>query len=96
MTHAPLTSTDVKSLILDCLEGTLKGMSVRRQDVGNDFDLREEGVIDSLGLVQLLTELETRLGLRIDFDGLAADDLTTIGPLSTYIADRCLGVHRSP
>lgn len=90
MTSPARTTEDIKCLILDCLGSALAGLRVRRQDVGNDFDLRAEGVIDSLGFVQLLTALEMRLGLEIDFDELAPDDLTVIGPLSRYIADRCL------
>jgi acyl carrier protein len=75
---------EVKKLIVSCCPPTGR-LSDRLPD---DFDLRAEGVVDSLGFVALLTEIETRLGAQIDFDGLDAEDLTRIGPLARYIAER--------
>ena len=74
---------DVKRLILTCC--STSGLSDRIPD---DFDLRAEGIVDSLGFVALLTEIETRLGAQIDFDSLDPEDLTRIGPLARYIAER--------
>ena len=37
---------------------------------------------------ELITEIETRLGCEIDFDGLDPELLTRLGPLARYIAER--------
>ncbi len=80
------TVADVRGLILSCCEAT--GSTPVTGDLPDEFDLRAEGLVDSIGFVALLSELETRLGCQIDFDRLDPDDLTRIGPLARYIAER--------
>jgi len=48
-------------------------------------------VIDSFGTVEMIGALEERYGLEFDFDELAPDDLTRVGPLSSYVARKLNG-----
>jgi acyl carrier protein len=59
---------------------------VELADVPSSFDLLLEGVIDSFGVIELITQLEQRFGVEFDLDGLDVDDLTRVGPLSEYVA----------
>ena len=77
---------DPKALILECLAHAESPLGLEAAAVPDSFDLRAEGVIDSLGFVRLLTELESRLGFEIDLADLDPADLTIIGPLSAHIA----------
>jgi acyl carrier protein len=77
---------DAKTLILECLAHAESPVRLEAADVPDSFDLRAEGVIDSLGFLRLLTELEARLGFEIDLADLDPADLTTIGPLAAHIA----------
>jgi acyl carrier protein len=52
------------------------------------FDLRVEGLVDSLGFLQLVAHLELELGFEIDFSDLDPEHLTIFGRLSSYIAER--------
>jgi acyl carrier protein len=52
----------------------------------DDFDFRAQGVIDSLGFVRMLNELERRLECPIDLSELAPQKLTNFGVLVSYIA----------
>ena len=74
----------VRDMILDCLGGLLVSGSLP-DPVPDGFNLIGEGVIDSLGFVQLLAELESRLGLAIDFAGLDPEEFAVVGPLSRHI-----------
>jgi hypothetical protein len=76
---------DMKRLIVSCCSA-IKSSVVLPSDLPDDFDLRQEGIVDSLGFIALLTELETRLGHGVDVDGLDPEDLTRIGPLARHIA----------
>jgi acyl carrier protein len=76
----------VKSLITAILEPKLAAVSPPIGDLRDDLDLRAAGLVDSLGFVALLTELETRLGRPLDLADLAPDQLTKIGPLVRHIA----------
>jgi len=57
-------------------------------ELHDDFDLRGAGLIDSLRFLQLISELERRLGYHVDLADLNPADLTKIGPLSQHIAWR--------
>jgi acyl carrier protein len=77
----------VRGLILSILEGQLaRGAAAELPD---DFNLLAEGVVDSMGFVGLIAELESRLAMEIDLGDLDPDDLGALGPLSRYIAGRC-------
>jgi acyl carrier protein len=78
----------VKSLMASILEPTLVANNMPTNELRDDLDLRVAGLVDSLGFVRLLAELETRLGGRVDVAELAPDQLTKVGPLARHIAWR--------
>jgi acyl carrier protein len=81
------TALDIKALILSLLEPTLRANGLTAPSVSDDLDLRTEGLIDSLGFVQLLGQLEQRLGTPVDLSELDPAQLTNVGILSRHIAD---------
>jgi acyl carrier protein len=84
-------ATDVQQFILARVDGPLEALGLAPNDVPESFDLLLEGVIDSFGIVELIGALEERYGLEIDFDELPPDDMTRIGPLSSYVAQKVSG-----
>jgi acyl carrier protein len=85
------TADDVQQFILGRIDDPLRAKGLANADVPGSFDLLLEGVIDSFGIVELIGALEERYGLEFDFDELAPDDLTRIGPLSLYVAAKLNG-----
>jgi acyl carrier protein len=85
------TAEDVQQFILGRIDDPLRAKGLATAEVPSSFDLLLEGVIDSFGIVELIGALEERYGLEFDFDDLAPDDLTRIGPLSTYVAAKLNG-----
>jgi acyl carrier protein len=85
------TAADVQQFILGRIDDPLNAKGLAPAEVPGSFDLLLEGVIDSFGIVELISALEERYGLEFDFDGIAPDDLTRIGPLSEYVAQRLNG-----
>jgi acyl carrier protein len=85
------TAADVHRFILGRIDEPLQATGLAPADVPGSFDLLLEGVIDSFGIVELIGALEERYGLEFDFDELAPDDLTRIGPLSSYVAQKLDG-----
>jgi acyl carrier protein len=85
------SATEVQQFILGRVDGPLQALDLAPAEVPGSFDLLLEGVIDSFGIVELIGALEERYGLEFDFDELAPDDLTRIGPLSSYVAQRLNG-----
>jgi acyl carrier protein len=59
-------------------------------ELTDDFDLLTSGLIDSLGIVELIAALERELEITIDLSELDPEQLTTLGPLSRYIESQYL------
>lgn len=80
------TAAEIRSFILDSVADPLAAVGQTPETVDDGFDLLAEAVIDSFGLLELILQLESRLGVAVDFEGIEADDLTRVGPLSRYLA----------
>jgi D-alanine--poly(phosphoribitol) ligase subunit 2 len=50
-----------------------------------DEDVFESGLLDSLGLVSLVAEIEERYGLRIPFETLDLDEFRTVRSLARVV-----------
>jgi acyl carrier protein len=59
--------------------------SVLPENVPDSYDLLEHGVIDSLGLIDLIAALEKLTGIEIDLSSMPPEELTVIGPLSSFL-----------
>lgn len=75
----------VRSLILAHLARSITELGLEPAALTDDFDLLTSGVIDSLGIVELISGIEQQLGIALDLSELDPEDLTTLGPLSRYI-----------
>jgi len=82
------TADTVRSIILEEVAGELAALGIAPESVGEDFDLRAHGVIDSLGFLELVTALEDRLGVEIDFEALPPEQLTQLGAIARHVADQ--------
>ena len=50
-----------------------------------DTDLLETGLIDSLGLISLLAEIEREFGFELPLDTLEVDDFRTVETAAAYV-----------
>jgi D-alanine--poly(phosphoribitol) ligase subunit 2 len=53
-----------------------------------DIDLLDAGLLDSLGLVSLIAELEERMDIHIPFEELGIDDFRTIKSITGVVEGR--------
>jgi acyl carrier protein len=80
----------VRSLILARLEQPMVEMGLEPAAITDDFDLLTSGIVDSLGVVELIGAIEQQLGIALDLSELDPESLTTVGPLSRYIETQYL------
>lgn len=85
---ASIDVASIRTYLLNRYSAEIDAQGLAPTAIGDDFDLLQQGVIDSMGIIELLGDLEQHFGKQIDFDGMDADDLTVVGPLSTYIAEQ--------
>jgi len=74
-----------RALLEHCREG-LAAVGLTPETAGDDLDLRDAGVVDSLGFVELIVELERDFGVDVDLDGMDADRLTVVGALVALVS----------
>jgi D-alanine--poly(phosphoribitol) ligase subunit 2 len=51
-----------------------------------DADLLETGLVDSIGLVELILQLEDRFGMDLPIESLEVDDLRSINTIADLIS----------
>jgi len=84
----PSTTEDIRSLLLGRLNSSLDAKNLHSQDIADDFDLLTEGVIDSMGFIELIVFFEQKFNTEIDFDEMDAEELTLVGPLCRFIQSK--------
>jgi acyl carrier protein len=89
MNPAKPTPEQVRSFILNLYAGKLGGRNAA--DIPDDFDLLAQSVIDSMGVIELVGELERQYGFELDMSGMDTDLLTRVGPLAKFVSAQIAG-----
>ena len=56
-------------------------------EVPDNFDFLLSGVIDSFGILEMVSSIEDEFGIQLDMATLDAEQITILGPLSQYVAE---------
>ncbi|HTX47080.1 MAG TPA: acyl carrier protein [Solirubrobacteraceae bacterium] len=83
-----LGPSDVRGFIVEELKEQIELAELSPDALVDTLDLHASGIIDSLGLLELIAAVEDRFALEIDFEDLDADDLTVLGPLCRFVAEQ--------
>jgi len=75
--------TLIREFVLDRLAPT-----TGRTDIGEDDDLIDSGVIDSLGIFQLVAFLEERFGVVIGDEEITPENFASIVAIERLVASR--------
>jgi acyl carrier protein len=81
---------DVREFVLGRLEGELREAGIAAAAVSDETDLLAEGVIDSLGVVELIAVVSDRYGIDDEWEDYEPDELLVIGPFCRYVAQRAV------
>jgi D-alanine--poly(phosphoribitol) ligase subunit 2 len=57
-------------------------------DSERDVDLFEAGLLDSLGVTQLLVSFEDDLGIKVPPTAVERDEISTVNRILTFVAER--------
>jgi acyl carrier protein len=57
------------------------------EDLPQDCDLLLTGILNSLGLLQLVAALTAHFDREINFDALDPEQMTIVGPLCNFVAE---------
>jgi FkbH-like protein len=84
---ARVTAAEIRGLLLEMYGEKFKQRGISPAAIGDRYDLLREGIIDSLGILEMIAVLEERLGCPIELGDLDRDQLTEIGPFSRHLEE---------
>jgi acyl carrier protein len=86
----PLTTNDVRGFLLDHFSATITAKGLNPKNLGDDFDLLKAGVVDSLGVIEMISAVEQHFKITVDFEPMDPADLTVLGPFSRFVAENAV------
>lgn len=91
-----ITQDKVRNFLLTRYASQLETFGYHANEVPDDFDFLLKGIVDSFGILEMISAVEKEFGIEIDMAGLDAEQITILGPLSHYVAAQAAGtVQRS-
>ena len=82
-----VTPDNVRGFLLTRYYEPIIAMQLSLTEIPDDFDLLLSGVIDSFGILEMISAIEAEFRIQLDLALLDAEDITRIGPLARYIAE---------
>ena len=82
-----ITAANVRQFLVTRYFEPLERLGLIPGDLSDDFDFLLNGVIDSFGILEMISAIEEEFGIQLDLGALDAEKITIIGPLSCYVAD---------
>lgn len=82
-----VTPNDVRIFLLGFLRKRLSAQGQYPPDeLSDDCDLLLSGIIDSLGLLELVVAVNQQYGQKIDFETLDPEQMTVVGPFCNFVS----------
>jgi acyl carrier protein len=82
-----VTPDNVRKFLLTRYSEPLTATQLDLTELPDDFDLLLSGVIDSFGILEMISAIEEEFQIQLDLALLDAEDITRIGPLARYVAE---------
>lgn len=82
-----VTAENVRDFLITKYSGAIGGIGVDPTNIPDDFDFLLSGVVDSFGILEMVSSIEQQFGIELDLASLDAEQMTILGPLSRYIAE---------
>lgn len=81
-----VTAADVRLFLTKFVERKTEGRQDLNGPLPDHCDLLLSGLIDSLGLLELVTALGNHFGHEVNLEHLDPEEMTVVGPLSRFVA----------
>jgi len=82
-----ITEAGIRRFLLDKYREPIGAIGLIPDDLTDEFDLLLNGVIDSFGVLEM-SAIEKEFQIELDLADLDAEQITILGPLSRYVAER--------
>jgi acyl carrier protein len=82
------TEAGIRRFLLDKYREPIGALGLIPEELADDFDFLLNGVIDSFGILEMISAIEKEFEIELDLEALDAEHITILGPLSRYVAER--------
>ena len=82
-----VTADSVRDFLLAKYFEPITALGLTPGGLPDDFDLLLNGVIDSFGILEMISALEEEFRIQLDLATLDAEQITILGPFSRYVAE---------
>ena len=82
-----ITSDQVRQFLLMKYGRPIRELGLNPLEIPDSFDFLLSGVIDSFGILEIVSSIEDEFRIRLDLAALDAEQITILGPLSQYVAE---------
>ena len=62
----------------------------KTDEVPDSFDFLLSGIIDSFGILEMVSSIEDEFRVQLDMAALDAEQITVLGPLCQYVAENSI------
>jgi len=80
------TEAEIRAFLLEQVTERLQAAGVAPDEVDDDTDLLGAGIVDSLGVLELMTLVSDRFGIDDDWEDIDPEILLVVGPFCRYAA----------
>ena len=81
-----ITPDQVQQFLVTKYSRAIREMGFDPAKVPESFDFFLSGVVDSFGILEMVTSIEDQFQIQLDMATLDAEQITILGPLSRYVA----------
>jgi acyl carrier protein len=81
-----ITPESVRQFLLLKYFERVQSLGLASAELPDDFDLLLSGVIDSFGILEMISTIEEEFQVELDLAALDAEQITIVGPLSRFVA----------
>lgn len=85
-----LTPEIVRNSLSKRYSEAIRNLGLNPDELPDDFDFFISGVIDSFGILELVSSLEDEFRIQLDLGALDAEQITLLGPLSRFVAEHAV------
>ena len=86
-----ISAAEVRDFLVDRYADILGERGLDAASLPDDFDFLTQGVIDSFGILEMISAMEERFGFQLDYEAIDPQDLTLVGPLSRFVEGQTSG-----
>src|ERR1035441_113041 len=80
-----ISANEVRHFLLRYYASQLAARGLQADNVPDQFDLLTEGIVDSLGILEMVSAVEREIGFELDMQALDPEQMTILGPFCAYV-----------